>query len=421
VATRIRKLAASLTVIAIAAFCLRAGYLWNYQATRPHQALAVIPFLFEPGNIAASLENGMGFSSPFRVETGPTAWLTPVYPLLLAGIFHVTGVNTFASFVAAAGLNVLFSTLTVAPIFFVGRRLGGIAVAATASWLWAVFPNAIKLPVESMWDSSLAALLAACVVWATFAVADSRRVWDWYAYGLLWGLTLMTSPALLPVMPFLLGWLAWRSKKLTWAAVAAGAALLCCVPWTIRNYRQLHAFVPLRSVVGLTLWLGNHDQSRGEWPGRLHPIDNSVERDRYIELGEMAYMREKKEEALQFMAEHPWDEARACWYRAVAMWSGGAAHPMDAFVDTDSRTLRGILLFNVLASLGALAGAVLLFRQHSAYAFPLTAFAAVFPAIYYLTLASARYRHPMDPVLLLLSAVALVGCSRLVARRGTRG
>jgi len=28
-------------------------------------------------------------------------------------------------------------------------------------------------------------------------------------------------------------------------------------------------------------------------------------------------------------------------------------------------------------------------------------------ALYYLTLASARYRHPMEPVLMLLTAIAL--------------
>jgi len=417
---RIRPLATSLAVILTVAFCLRAGYLWSYQAERPHQALGIIPFLFEPGNIAASLASGKGFSSPFRVETGPTAWLTPVYPFLLAGVFRIFGADTFASFMTAAGLNVLFSTLTIVPLWFAARRMGGIGAAA-GPWLWAVFPNAIRLPVESMWDSSLAALLAAGILWATLELPDSRRVWDWYAYGLLWGLALMTSPALLSVLPFLLGWAAWRSRRFAWAALAVGATILCCVPWTIRNYRVFHSFVPLRSVVGLTLWLGNHDQSRGEWPGRLHPIDNSGERDRYIELGEIGYMTEKKDEALQFMTEHPWAEARACWYRFVVIWTGGSAHPLDDFLNSDSWPFRGILLFNLLGSIGALAGLVILFRGRNRYAFPLAVFPVIFPIIYYITLASARYRLPMDAAILLLCAVALHRCGGLTARRRSGG
>lgn len=41
------------------------------------------------------------------------------------------------------------------------------------------------------------------------------------------------------------------------------------------------------------------------------------------------------------------------------------------------------------------------------YALPLVIFPVIFPLVYYLTLGSARYRHPLDPALLLLTAVAL--------------
>ena len=396
---RLRAALTSLLVILVVALCLRLGYGWDYQQHRPHRALGVIPFLFEPGNIAASVVTGKGFSSPFRVETGPTAWLTPVYPLLLAGVFRLFGLYTFQSFVAAAVLNVLFSSLTCVPIYYAGRRIGGRGVAAGAAWLWAVFPNAIRLPVESMWDASLAALLAAIILWTTLALAESGRVRDWCAYGLLWGLALMTNPTLLSLLPFLLGWLAYRSRCYGRAALAAGIVVLCCAPWTVRNFVVFHRFIPLRSAAGLTLWLGNHDQSTGIWPGRLHPITNTAERARYIELGEIAYMQEKQREAVQFMMEHPWDELRAAWFRFVVMWTGGSAHPLEEF--------GGVLLFNVLASIGALAGIVVLFRAGSPYAFPLAVFPIVFPCAYYFTLASARYRHPMDPVLLLLTAFAV--------------
>jgi hypothetical protein len=44
----------------------------------------------------------------------------------------------------------------------------------------------------------------------------------------------------------------------------------------------------------------------------------------------------------------------------------------------------------------------LLFREHSIYALPLAAGPIVFPIAYYLTLALPRYRHPIDPILMLL-------------------
>ena len=51
-------------------------------------------------------------------KTGPTAWLAPVFPYLLAGIFKILGVYSKASAIAALALDCLFSALTCIPIFF---------------------------------------------------------------------------------------------------------------------------------------------------------------------------------------------------------------------------------------------------------------------------------------------------------------
>ncbi|MGC2421588.1 MAG: glycosyltransferase family 39 protein, partial [Candidatus Acidiferrales bacterium] len=208
---RLRAAATSPWLILVAALVFRLGFAWNYEHHNPRQALSVLPFLFESGNIAYSLATGNGFSSPFRVPTGPTAWMTPVYPALLAGVYRVFGTYTFSTFLAASFLNILFSALVCLPLFFAGKRVCGIGVAAGAAWLWAVFPNAIQIPVESMWDACLAALLAATILWATLALDESRRLRNWCAYGLLWGFTLMTSAAMASLLPFLLVWLAYRA------------------------------------------------------------------------------------------------------------------------------------------------------------------------------------------------------------------
>jgi len=72
-----------------------------------------------------------------------------------------------------------------------------------------------------------------------------------------------------------------------------------------------------------------------------------------------------------------------------------------------------VLLFNFCAAFGALAGIVFLFRTHSIYAFPLAAGPIVFPFAYYLTLAMPRYRHPIDPTLMLLMAIAISGIKEM--------
>jgi 4-amino-4-deoxy-L-arabinose transferase-like glycosyltransferase len=420
-----RAVAASLWLILAIALLLRVGYLWSYTYEHPRQAVSVVPFLFESGNIAHSLAVGNGFSSPFRVDTGPTAWLPPIYPLLLAGIFRTFGSYTFHSFIAAALLNISFATLTCVPIFFAGKRIGGLGVAAGAAWLWAVFPNAILIPVQSMWDASLSALLVAAIFCATLALAESSRVRDWCAYGLLWGITLMTNATLAALLPLLLGWVAYRSHKQRrpWfgrLALSIGIVVLCCLPWTIRNYEIFHTFVPLRSGFGLQLWLGNNDDTKDIFRAELHPIYNADERARYIQMGETAYMQEKQQQGVEYMTAHPAREAHLIGNRIISVWSGGTPTPVKDLLNVPSLWFRFVLLFNVTAAMGALFGILILFRRRSVCAFPAAVFPVVFPWAYYLTLVLPRYRLPIDPIVMLLAAIAFGSLARLLSSASTR-
>jgi hypothetical protein len=412
----LRRLA-SLPVILIAALALRIAFLWMYVAQHPARALATIPFLFEPGNIAYSLATSNGFASPFRVDTGPTAWMTPVYPLLLAGVFRVFGTYTLQAFIAAAGINVLCSALTCVPLYYVAKRVAGRGTAALATWLWAIFPNAILLPYESLFDASVSALLVGLILWATLAVAESARLRDWCGYGLLWGAGLMTNASLISLLPFLFGWGEYRAHRtknfhFSRPAVAALMVALCCAPWAIRNYIQFHAFVPLRSVAGLALWLGNNDKAGSNSVAGLHPISNQQERDRYVDLGEIEYMREKQNLAIGYMVSHPAEEAGLIAERFVAIWTGGSTSLIRDFARARTARFYYVVIFNVLAAAGALAGVLILWRTGDPYAVPLAVFPLIFPLVYYLALAPPRYRHPIDPELLLLSALSITHLSK---------
>jgi hypothetical protein len=408
----------SLWVIFLVALGARLGFAWNQERRIPREVLAPASFAQETGSIAFALATGKGFSSPFRKETGPTAWLTPVYPLLVAGIFRIFGNFTRASFFAVVFVNALFSSGVCIAIFHAGKRIGGLGVASGAAWLWAIFPNAVMVPFEWVWDTSLAALLGATILWATLELAESQRLRDWCAYGVLWGLTLMTSPALGSLLPFLLGWPAFQvSRKygarhekilggLKPALAAAGIAILCCVPWTVRNYVVFHRLVPLRSNFPLELYIGNNNNYATRqfvWPPR---ITKERELLRYFQMGEMAFMDEEMRKALDFIRAHPKIEVRLTAERFVAFWTGLPA-PIESFLSTDSTLVRVLLVCNAVAGIGGLLGLAVLIWKRSAYAFPAAAYPVVFPWVYYMTHPNLRYRHPIDPVVLLLMAIAI--------------
>jgi hypothetical protein len=402
----------------MAALAIRLAFAWDYQAHTPHRALGAIPFLFESGNIAFSLAKGHGFGSPLRIDTGPTAWMTPLYPLFLSGIMRMFGTYTFQSWVAAVLMNICFSSLACIPVYYAGKRIGGTGLGAGAAWLWAIFPNAILLSFQSLWDTSLSALLGATVLWATLRLAGSGRARDWSAYGFLWGMILMVNAAVLSLLPLLLGWAVYRSRPakatLRNTALACGVLIFCCIPWTIRNYLVFHSIVPLRSTLGLQLWVGNNPGAKVIWLGEHHPINDATERKQYIEMGEIPYMAAKLNDAVHYILTHPGHEAELIRGRFVMLWAGGTPHPIDDWIKSHSGWFRYVVMFNLCAAFGALFGIVFLFRNHSIYAFPLAAGPVVFPFAYYLTLALPRYRHAIDPTLMLLLAVTIAESARLL-------
>ena len=417
--------ATSLLLITLVALGARLGFAWNQEHKLPREVIGSVPFETETGSIAFALATGKGFSSPFLKQTGPTAWLTPVYPLLVAGVFRVFGVFTAKSFFAVVFLNALFSSAACIPLFHAGKRIAGLGVASGAAWLWALFPNAVMMPFEWVWDTCLAAMLGATLLWATVKLADSpHRTRNWCGYGLLWGFTLMTNPSLGLLLPVLLGWAAYRARGATKfsllnPALAAGIAILCCAPWTVRNYVVFHRLVPLRSNFPLELYIGNNNNYATRqfvWPPL---ITKERELLRYFKLGETAFMDEEKRKAMEFIRAHPKIELQLTAKRFVAFWAG-IADPVHVFQSTDSLLIRVLLVCNSLAALGALLGIAALIRRRSLHTIPLAAFPVVFPWLYYVTHPNLRYRHPIDPVVLLLAAVAVssvLGIKRATAEQ----
>ena len=471
---RLTTVASSLALILVVAFAARAGFAWEQERKIPRDALAIVPFAQEAGNIAYALATGQGFSAPFRNNTGPTAWLAPVYPFILSIIFRLFGALSIPALNAAIFLNIICSTATCVPIFYLGRRLGGVAVGATGAWFWALFPAAVMLPFEWIWDTSLSALLAALLLWATICVAESVGRREWCLYGLLWGFALLTNVALGALF---LPWLLWAGYRVVYengldasglngdrcegrnkeegAATSAGQvadgcreemlrgvkpqekgrglkpgryndvagvkvarrwrlatmagviAVLCCVPWSIRNYVQFHRIIPVRSSFSFELWSGNNNIFDPHTGNAMARITLYGEVRQYTQLGENGYMQDKWRKATLFIRTHPELESKLLLGRVIATWLG-TQRPFNDFMETDSRLSRAIFLINALLLLGTCAGIVLLYRRRDALWFPVAAAPILFPIVYYIAHTSLRYRHPLDPILILLTALSLM-------------
>ena len=375
-------------------------------------------FGWENGRLARSIVNGHGFSSPYPEPSGPTAHMPPVYAYLLAGVFKLFGIYTTSSALVILTLNNLFSSLTCLPIFWIARKVFGLRVAAWAGWTWAFFPYAIFLSNRWIWETILTMLLFSCLVLMTLYIEDSPSLIAWAGYGLLWGFTALSNPATLTCLPFLGAWI-WlrhwrRGRNSTGGALAASLMfIMVVVPWIWHTSRNYGRFVAFRNNFGLEFLAGNLGD--GTSPASVDglPDENPSEMKKVQQMGEPAYLAEKQIEAREWFGQHRLRFAELTLRRILYNWTGfWSFRPLWTLGGTG---LPHILTYS-LTSVLAMAGLGFAFRGHREGAVPLVILVVCFPLVYYITHLDERYRHPIDPVIVILAVFGAITLRRQWAR-----
>ena len=407
--------------IVLVAFLLRVavitlGHTYRITPRRDH-----FQFGWEIGRLARSIAEGQGFSSPTDLQSGPSAWAAPVYPYILASIFKAFGIYSSASAWVILTFNSIFAALTCWTIYLIAKSICGESAARIAAWTWAVFPYLLYWPVRVVWEASFTTFLLSLVLWLTIFMADASsssgaRRRDWIALGLLWGLIALTNTSVLILLPFQLAWLVYQlpanSRRISGTAVCLLVVVLCITPWTLRNFRTFGRFIFVRDNLALELHEANNDESSGLWTRSEHPGNDPVAMRRFQELGEIGFMDEKREQVKDFVREHPETFA---WFTLERVWYFWAAPPQATIVDGyDLRFARHAAF--LLASISAFAGLVLTLRRKDHYRWLLAPFLLIYPLPYYLVNPFPRYKHPIEPVMLILIVYALSEAKKIQLR-----
>jgi 4-amino-4-deoxy-L-arabinose transferase-like glycosyltransferase len=387
--------------IVLIAFSLRlllilVGHTYKFRTTDDN-----FSFGWEMGRIGQSLARAQGFSSPFNQVTGPTAWESPLYPFLIAGVFRLFGIYTHASAIVLLGVNSIFSALTCIPIFLIAQRCFGKTVAAWTAWLWALLPFVMYWCTRWVWETSLAAFLLTLIFWLALALEEREGLVPWVEFGLLWGIAALTNTSLLAFLPASGLWTWYHRRKrgkrsLRGAVVASVVFFACITPWIVRNYEVFGKFIFIRSNLGAELRIGNGPGADGTWQEYLHPTQNVYEMRRYRELGEVAYVATRKREASIFIQDH---FAEFLWLsvkRFIYYWGG--VPKQSANPALEPFTNSAFLASSVLALWGL--GRALRRRKPGAGLF--LWLIVCYPAIFYFVFPHPRYRHPIEPELAIL-------------------
>ncbi len=361
--------------------------------------------------LAKSILAGNGLSSPFGPPTGPTAFIAPGYPLLIAAIFKLFGIDTLASAVVVFLLQTALNLLTIWLMLRIARRLFSRGTATIAGLVWACSLPLIWLPTI-FWDTSLAICLLTGLVAMVLRFGAQMRPARWFLIGAYCGFTALINPAMLPILIVIAGWLLLQqsANRLGGAFIATLTFILVFSPWPIRNAKVFDAFIPLRTTVGFELWMGNRPGADGFLDESLFPSFNPQELSDYKARGELGYTAHKSELARRFIISHPTTFVRLTALRFIRYWIG-----------TGSRNGSPIFaLHAVLTSFFGLLGLWFLVRakRYSVallFGLPLL----LFPFPYYITHAEFRYRLALDTLLSILAAHAVVTVYSYLDRRST--
>ena len=427
--------------LALRLACILIGHTYRIRPDDHH-----FEFGFEAGRIARSLVTGGGYGNPFNGYSGPTAWLPPLYPLLMALAFKLLGVYTRGSAVFLLTLDSMFSALIAPAVYEIAARCfdaQGIArrgsrqrapVALWSAWLWALYPAALQYAVHWIWEMSLSACL---FTWALVIALRLRgtgeadvagrtyRLRLWSVLGLLWGAIALSNASLLLAFPASLVWILWpelrqppvRSQV---ERLLAGPVLACVVsvavltPWIIRNEHVLHAFVPTRSNFGIELWHSSQFAENGPlpWGGAMPMSPHAPEFQHYVALGELRYAREKAELARHNLRARPDLFVEYTLERIQFFWFG-VEHP-----EGGHRAAEFIRLLNYsFTSLAGLLGlGLMLWRRIPGAGLFAWSF-LLLPLVYYAVTVQPRFRHPLEP-LIAICAVYLFRST--ISRRSLR-
>lgn len=391
------------------AFLIRVAYITLAHTYRIAPNEDHFGFGYEMGRIARSLAAGQGYANPFHGYTGPTAWVTPLFPMILGGVFKVFGIYSRLSAWTILSFDCLLNALMIPLIWETGERCFGLRVARWSAWIWALYPAAMQYAVKWIWEMTLTAFLFQLALVIALRVGcvgnrtgDGPTWWRWLEFGLVWGMIAISNPGVLLLLPVCGIWMLARSGK-SWPnqlpkAVCSGLVFLAVIaPWLWRNERAFHAFVPFRTNFGVELYLGNGPGADGFLMEYDHPSKNEAQFEIYRQMGELRYSAWRGDLAKQAIRADLPRFFRLCLIRTYFYWFG-VPNPSGHGVGDFGRALN-----YGLTSCAGLLGLGLALRRRIPGAGLFAAAFLLLPLAYYIVTAHARFRHPLEPLIALLS------------------
>lgn len=272
-------------------------------------------------NLARMVAQGQGYR--LSLESRPTSFRAPGFPLFLAGLYATVGENYPLAYGA-------FCLLGAAACLFT-FELACLYLTETGAWLAAIF-LAIYLP-HIFWATLFCSenLFIPCLtlgLWLFGRYQQTGSGWLLFSAGLTLGWATLTRPfalLLLPILLLLLLAAGWRHKQLPIRAVLilvfSFAGIIA--PWTFRNYHVHGELVLITTNGGSTFYGGNNQRVVNEPRALGYWVSTTELPQRDLidaQPTEVAHDRMEWQLGLDWIRAHPAEFALLLLYKLGRLW-----------------------------------------------------------------------------------------------------
>jgi 4-amino-4-deoxy-L-arabinose transferase-like glycosyltransferase len=334
----------------------------------------------------------------------PSVQISPLFPLWIASLFFVFGEHPFLILLANCALSVATGVI----LYLLGRRLFSERAGLIALALWAVYPYAIYYCAWTYRESFLV-FLAVAMVWLLTEFFDRQTDLAAAAAGVCGGLMGLANPSgliFIGLSPLALMLRDARASRPRLLAVFYLCLGLSYSPWVVRNYLAFRKPIVTNLHGGMNLYYGvmipsdDLGTEREVLFRKTDPLEKQAEElfaaGRESEANELYKAASRRE-----IRRAPLHYLRTCFDRFVKFWRF-VPYRRAYGVDYSKLFWASLLSDGLFIPLG-LAG-FLVFRRRWRELLPLSAIVLLWPSAYYLVYAIIRFRMPVMPVLILMTA-----------------
>ncbi len=373
-------------------------------------------------------------SFPASSETlsgGPTAFRPPLFPVALAGVYELSGVDSASGrWLAGRVLQAILGAIAVGLLWLIVRRLWGPHLATLAGGLAAVFPPLVLIGTSLMVEPLFIVFELGAVLAALSYRAPPHRRRSAVAAGALCALAALTrGNGIVLVIPVCL--LVWRGRpRRSWPSLRAPLAVLAVaglvlLPWAIRDTAVFHRFVPLSTETGYALagTYNDFSQHNSRYPALWIPpgVQVGAFAQRHPGASEAEIDAGLQHDALRYIAHDPVSILRTGYWTTLRLFdlpgpglerlaSRGEAYPLWLA----ELSVYAFWVVGALALLGACQPAA----RRAPGSLWLCPLAMLLSTV--LIIGTTRYRAPADPFFIILAAFGISATPRVVARFSRR-